>query len=96
MRETDAKDPGALTPRAPPSTPPRRSAADTCGVAAPASPLDRPGESQSPQAKGVWMLSPPGASASATKKQCETSAAGAVAAPKPWVPSQERDLCSGL
>lgn len=42
------------------------------------------------------MLSPPGASASATKKQCETSAAGAVAAPKPWVPSQESDLCSGL
>lgn len=38
------------------------------------------------------MLSPPGASASATKKQCATSAAGAVAAPKPGVPSQESDL----
>lgn len=49
----DAKDPGAPTLCALPTTPPRRSAADTCGVAAPASPLDRPGESQSPKAEGV-------------------------------------------
>lgn len=43
-----ARDPRTPTQCAPPTTPPRRSAADTCGTAAPASPLDRPGESQSP------------------------------------------------
>lgn len=95
MREADAKDPGAPTPCAPPTTPPSRSAEDTCGVAAPASPLDHPGESQSPQVGGVWMLSPPEASAGASKKQCATSAACARAAPKPWVRSQESNLCFG-
>lgn len=43
MREADAKDPGTPTPCAPPTTPPSRSAEDTCGVAAPASPARSPG-----------------------------------------------------
>lgn len=95
MREADAKDPGTPTPCAPPTTPRSRSAEDTCGVAAPASPLDRPGESQSPQVGGVWMLSLPEASTTASKKQCATSAACAGAASKPCVQSQESNLYSG-
>lgn len=57
----DARHPGAPTRRAPPTTPPCRSAADTCGATAPASPLDRSGESQSsPGWRRLDALTTPG------------------------------------